>query len=635
MPTDFLKKILYTPAIVASLLLFALLFGTFAAYRIFFYQYTISHIELPREAMLLGFQFDSVAAAYLMAIPVLLFIVSLWILRLRNIFAYVTIIYFIIVSLIVSLCIAADESYFKHFNTRITKSIHLWNQNMGQSLEFIFTDQALYPHIIFFVLWTLVLIILSIKIIKKTMLPANEIATIKPKIITSVILLLLLIITMRNGITGRPLSVRKAFTLNNAMHSQAALNPLHAYVDSYTFVKLTDMNSEVALNNVRGFVNLEDTEQPGHREIIFKDSAQHKNIVLILMESMCAPMMGYYNLQSKLTPFLDSLSHRSIVCKNFYSTGIHSCQGIYSSLYGLPGLGAMHPMADNNAISKSFIGLPQTLKSKNYATTFFCSHHESFDNLGMFLRKNGVDRVFHSNDYPASEKVNSWGISDQYMYEFALSKFDSIHQLSKSFLGSIITISTHEPQQVPPNTVFKARAKNDFDASFEYADWSLQQFFAIAKNKPWYSNSIFVITADHGFVIPYMPGDVLMQNHSPFILYDPSLNSIDSILPTYGNQADVWATLMDHLNISYTDYGLGQSLFSKKSNVTYFNRDAVLCAIDSEFLYLNNRGFEEDLIALPSQQKLKVEMNKEHKKKLKEYATSFVQSAQWLFDNKK
>lgn len=587
------------------------------------------------HAKILGFQFDSVAAAYLMTLPVLLIILSIWFFRWRKIFNNLTISYFIILSIIVSLCIAADESYFKHFNTRITKSIHLWNQNTGQSLEFIFTDKALYPHIAFFAICTMLIIFLSTKIIRVNNKYDSEIAQTKPKVVTTFILIIALILAMRNGFADRPLSVRKAFTLNNAMHSQAVLNPLHSYIDSYTFVKLTDMENDVALNMVKNYIGLADVAQIGQRKIIFDDSTQHKNIVLVLIESMCSPMMGYYNPQSKHTPFLDSLSHHSIVCKNFYSTGIHSCHGIYSTLYGLPALGTMHPMADNNAIAKSFFGMPQTLKSEKYATTFFCSHHESFDNLGMFLKKNGMDRVFHSDDYPNKEKVNTWGVSDEYLYKFALSKFDSIHELEKNFFGSIITISTHEPQQVPPNTDFKARTKNDFDASFEYADWSLHQFFALAKNKSWYANTVFILTADHGFVIPYMPGDMLMQNHSPFILYDPSLHSIDSVIPAFGNQTDVWATIMDYLNISYTDYGLGQSLFTKKSKRTYFNRDAILCAIDSQLLYINNRGFEEELILLPSQQKAEIKLYKEHKEQLKEYANSFVQSAQWIFTEKK
>jgi glucan phosphoethanolaminetransferase (alkaline phosphatase superfamily) len=72
------------------------------------------------------------------------------------------------------------------------------------------------------------------------------------------------------------------------------------------------------------------------------------NVVLIIMESMSAAKMKRHGSAEELTPFLDSLSNNSIYFENIYTTGKHTFNGIFSTLFSFPALYRQHSMKTNN-----------------------------------------------------------------------------------------------------------------------------------------------------------------------------------------------------------------------------------------------------------------------------------------------
>lgn len=64
----------------------------------------------------------------------------------------------------------------------------------------------------------------------------------------------------------------------------------------------------------------------------------HPNVVVILMESMSANLLGTFGNQQPLTPTLDSLYHHSLAFTHFYSAGIHTNHGMTATLYSFPAL---------------------------------------------------------------------------------------------------------------------------------------------------------------------------------------------------------------------------------------------------------------------------------------------------------
>jgi Sulfatase len=105
---------------------------------------------------------------------------------------------------------------------------------------------------------------------------------------------------------------------------------------------------------------------PLARKVDFDTPPLKHNVVLILMESMSAHYIARFKnmpledgKQMVLTPYLDSLTNESIFFDNFFSSGVHTSNGIYSSLNGYPIIPGAHPLM-RNPIEKYDRNLPDT-----------------------------------------------------------------------------------------------------------------------------------------------------------------------------------------------------------------------------------------------------------------------------------
>jgi phosphoglycerol transferase MdoB-like AlkP superfamily enzyme len=627
---------------VLAILVFTILLLCMLMYRlIFYFQFDISSqihdTNILWQSIMTGVRFDIITTAYLTIIPLLLIIFHCCLNPKSKAIAITTKIALSITAIIQSLIMAADFAFFRQYHIRITKAIHLWNDNLATTLNFIFTDKNFYPQIIACILLSTFLIYVFIKIINHFLILKNKPRSVNQKWIQTISMIILLVIAMRGGVQPRPMGVRNAFVFNNEYLNQFALNPVVSYIDSYQLISITSMADKEALQNVRDYLHLQKNagELPLLQKVIYTDSVVKKNIVIILMESMTASMMGYYGNKNHHTPFLDSLSKHAICFTNFYSMGIHTCNGMFGTLYSLPSLGVLHPMASISFTTQQFGGLPFILKNAGYKNIFFCSHEPNFDNTEMFLTKNHFDKIYSSANYPPQKKVNAWGVSDEFLFQYATERIDELTKNANLVMATILTISTHPPQEMPHKTIFKPRSNEAFSATFEYADWSLQQFFETAKTKSWYENTVFVLIADHGTLIPNYEADFIAQNHSPFLIFDPTKNYVDSVIGTPCNQTDVVPTLMNVFQLSHNYIGLGTNIFTKKNPYTYFMRDDLKCVTDGKFLLTINKLGTEIFYNLNTKKVVEnVEMHSTQISEMKKYCFSFLQSAEYCIDNK-
>ena len=72
------------------------------------------------------------------------------------------------------------------------------------------------------------------------------------------------------------------------------------------------------------------------------------------------------------------------------------------------------------AVIPFFAGLPTILQDNGYRTLFFMTHESQYDNMNGYLRTNGFDRIFAQEDYPKDKVVNSFGVQDDFLYQYAL-----------------------------------------------------------------------------------------------------------------------------------------------------------------------------------------------------------------------
>ncbi|MCA0236473.1 MAG: LTA synthase family protein [Bacteroidetes bacterium] len=551
-----------------------------------------------RQAFKIGLWFDITVASYALLLPYLLLTIAyIWPREHRRLFAF-TRFYcgaIILVSLIIC---AADVPYFNFFNSRLTTAAVHWKNNV-QVAKYILSEVKYYPFILIcaFCIWGIGRLIRKIWHGSwKHATPATH-----NRLVPTAIASVLMLGGLWGGATPKTPDLKRATFSNDGFINQLTLNPVHTWFDSYFAFDIHLTGIEKAFSEVQeglGITKVIEDRSPIAREHDFQQPARRMNVVLVLMESMSADRMGIFGNPKNLTPNLDSLARKSIFFDNCFSNGIHTNAGLYSSIYGMPIIMMQHPMNNGRSEYLDFTGLPMTLKEKGYSTEFFCTHPKTFDNLDVFLQKNGYDRISDLADYPTDKIANSWGVGDETLFEHALETMDSLATVpnGKPFFSTLLTITTHPPFILPAFTKFKPRSTDPIEITYEYTDWAIRNFMDACAQKSWYDNTIFVFVGDHGVNIPG-PYDVpLSYNHVPLIIHAPSLFSKPEIRHQLANQTDIFPTVMGLIGEDYVQNTLGFDLFRERRPFAFFSQDHKMGVLNERFLYVARKSGKETLI---------------------------------------
>lgn len=588
-----------------------------------------------RQAFRIGLLFDITVATYALFLPYLLLSIAwIWPPRNERIFRFVRL--YCTAAIIISLIIcAADIPYFNFFNSRLNTAAVAF-KNLGQSFRYITREPKYYP----FILISLVVIWGAGKVVKRlwNRPPSPAEFSVREKLTATGLASLLVLYGLWGGPKPKRPDMKSAIFSTDGFMNQLTLNPVQTWFDSYFDFNIYVSTLDESFRLVKKTLNISDEGRTITRNHDYPENAKKMNVVLVLMESMSADKMGIYGNSANLTPGLDSLAKRSIWFDQFFSNGIHTNAGIYSSLYSLPIMMMQHPMTNGKSEYVKFNGLPSTLKQSGYQTAFFCTHPKTFDNLDIFLMRNGYDLVSDQFDYPASEVTNSWGVSDESLFNHAYEHLDSVAKTpgGKPFFSTILTITAHPPFTIPTWTKFKPRSTNPVDITYEYADWSLSYFMKRCATAPWYKNTIFVFVGDHGVNLQ-SPIDVpLSYNHVPLIIHAPGVFKQPQQRHDLGNQTDIFPTIMGLIRQDYVQSTLGLDLFREKRPYAFFSQDHKMGVIDGEFLYVARKSGCESLYTYKTGTYTDVSQNYAARMdSMRNFACAHLQVAQWLIDEKK
>lgn len=264
-----------------------------------------------------------------------------------------------------------------------------------------------------------------------------------------------------------------------------------------------------------------------HTPTLPANSFSRKNIMLITIESGSKHFIDNIDdtpgcPKRHLMPFLDSLSRVSLVNTHVLATGKRSIEGITAIYGGFPTFGDMifmsSPYNANTVDSHA-----RLLRDKGYSSRFyFGGNHGSYsiDALAKAMGYNDVaDRDTYADD---SEFDGHWGIFDHAMARYAAL---DLTNLQEPFVAGWFTLDLHEPFATPAHwrpDGYRNPQPGPM-RSAEYTDRALRQLFEIARTQPWYMNTIFIITGDHGCRdLKGTPYDgMFIQPHVMFMAYAP------------------------------------------------------------------------------------------------------------------
>ena len=592
--------------------------------------------RITLKAFLIGFQFDSVALAYVLALPLLLlYINSLFPAKQKFLPTLTTLILTTALPALLFITIA-DIPYYKFFNNRISEASLQWLSNLDIVFKMIISNPENLILLVIAVVSTFLSGYLLFKYSRKQ-LYQETVKRAEEKRWQSFVVFLLLSIFCFLGMRGtiaHPIRSGDAFYCENATLNQLGLNPVFTLLTSYTG-KVKLMDSELAIGHTQSILNIEPSGLHGSpiaRQVQKAGNSIKCNVVLVLMESMSANYMASFGNKNNLTPTLDSLAGASWFFTNAYSAGIHTNNGIFSSLYSFPALRRIRPMSA--VPMNTYSGMPFVLKENGYRNMFFSTHTASFDNLSGFLPHNFFDELYTAEDYPSKELIGPYGVPDDFLFRYASGLFDKA-DTSQPFFATILTTSNHDPYMLPES--FKSPFKEKDMKAVSYADWSINNFLTRARTSRWYANTIFVFVADHGLKVGENPYDIpLSYNHIPLIIHSPKLLGAPQKYDNPVGQIDIFPTLMGLLNISYTNNTLGVDALGQKRSCIYFSADDKIGCVDGEWLYVYRFGGKESLYQYKTGSTRDYAGDKTDVfEKLRTYTLSQTQTAEWMIQNNK
>lgn len=542
-------------------------------------------------AFIIGIRFDVVISGYILLMPFI--IISILFIRNKHYtWVYRVLFYwiFILFTLAFAVC-AADIPYFNQFFSRFSVGAFQWIDSPDFMFKMIFQE----PRYFIIILPLIVFLFLFYKLLRRIFKFSPEQSGsihFSLKIIVSLLFLGLIFIGIRGRIQEKsPIKVGTAYFSDNAFLNQLGLNPVFTLMRSY-FDSLDEKNKSIAMiddnlaiQNVRKYLGIDQPigDYPVARRILPDSSGENNyNVVIVIMESMSVAKMERHGNTKHLTPFLDSLSHNSYYFENIYTAGIHTFNGVFSTLFSFPAIYRQNPMKESTMFKYNGIG--NTLKKNGYSTTYFTTHDGQFDNIEGFLRANDFENIITLADYPSKEAKTTLGVPDDFMFEFSIPVIDNLYKENKPFFVAFMTASDHGPYYLPD--YFKPKNKNIKDQMTEYADWSLRKLISMASAKEWFSNTVFVFVADHGAPINAVYDIPMDYHHTPLIFYAPGILKEARTFDCMGGQIDIFPTIMGILNQSYINNTLGIDLLSDTRPYIFINHEDKFGVINQEYLLI-------------------------------------------------
>ncbi len=326
---------------------------------------------------------------------------------------------------------------------------------------------------------------------------------------------------------------------------------------------------------------------------IKSDSPQHRwNVVLISVESFSGDYLKRFGGTKNITPYLDSLASHGLWFDRFYASGTRTVRGLEALSLAIP------PTPGQSIVRRpgndDMFTMGSVLKSKGYEVNYIYGGNSFFDNMGKYF-SNSSYTVLDKRDIPDSlvHLTTAWGADDEASFDFTLQQCDKSYKAGKPFFNHMMTVSNHRPYIYPEGRIDISPTHQSIEGAVKYTDYAINKFLKDAKQKPWFSNTLFVIVSDHCAKSAGKTDLPVNRYHIPCVIYAPQLikPAVESRLVS---QIDLAPTVLGLMNLSYTSRFLGFDIY----NMTPGNERAFISTYQ-DMGYIR----DEKMVILSPQQK--------------------------------
>ena len=294
------------------------------------------------------------------------------------------------------------------------------------------------------------------------------------------------------------------------------------------------------------------------------------NVVILLEESLGSEFWGCLGRTNTLTPQMDQLAtNEGILFTNMYASGnrtVRGFEGVFSSFPPLPGDSIVKRDHSDNIET-----IARVLKRDGYNTLFLYGGRGMFDSMKSYAMNNGWDRFLEHNppfndDFPHPNFATVWGVSDEEVYARAIKEFHALNETGKPFLGAIMSVSNHKPYTYPTGRIQEdpVHPRPSRNKAVKFSDWCLGQFFQAAKKEPFWTNTVFVVVADHGARVYGSQSIPIFSYEIPFVILGPAVVKSPTRVGQLGCSLDVAPTVLGLIGRPYDSMFFGRDLLKEQ-----------------------------------------------------------------------
>lgn len=386
------------------------------------------------------------------------------------------------------------------------------------------------------------------------------------------------IVPIRGSFSIAPVNTGSVYFASNQFANHLAVNTVWNFI--YSVSKADGKMEPLSLiDDEKASAVFDDlTLELGNTPSILKNDTA--NVVVIMLESFSAKVVGCLGAKNTATPNIDSLAKHGILFSESYAAGVRTNAGVAAGLSGYPSQPKTAIIKYPNK-SQQLPGLATSLKKEGYETSFVYGGNANFSNLRSFVFANGFENLIEYNYFPAETNTSKWGVHDHICLDTLA---ELIGRSNTPFFKFCLTLSSHEPFDVPHNSALKTdKSEGKYLNSVHYTDSVIGAFVRKVEQLPSWDNTVYILIADHGSRLPgWSANEDLLRYKIPMLWLGGALNVTDTVVNTVTSQTDVPATLLSQLGFNSSGYVFSKNVFSDETKSYAF------------MAYNNGFGFKTD-----------------------------------------
>lgn len=497
-----------------------------------------------------GLLLDIPVTGYLIALPLLAAIASVWIARRIRLRAVATA-YYVVVALCASAMFVADLSLYPFWKFKLDATIFYYTDSPKDALASVSAGYVALRLAVIAAYGALLLWVLR----AVTPRQLEPMAGLKGKAAATLLMIgaaAPLVVSIRGGLGESTANIGKVYFSEDEYLNHAAINPCFSMLASIG--KAEDYAAEFDYFGESERTRLFDgLYAPTETDTVRLLNTERPNVVVILMESFGGQFVEAVSGRKDIAPNYNRLAREGVIFTNCYSNSFRTDRGTVSALSGYPSFPTQSVMKLPMK-SRTLPCLAASLNAQGYRSSFIYGGDINFTNMQSYLRTGGYGSITSDVDFSADErKDNPWGANDD--VTFARLERMIASQGRGPWHICFLTLSSHEPFEVP----YK-RLDDKIPNAFAYTDHCLGQFVERLRKSPAWRNLLIVCLPDHGF---QYPSDITHeQHHHNSMLWIGGAVRQHRVVSTLMNQSDMPATLLGQLRIPHKEYTFSRDVFS-------------------------------------------------------------------------